>query len=113
MRAAKIKAQRGYKRGYLKSGKPGYLTVNQLKQQCHVNVPDHTWVTDMTYIRTYEGCLYLAVVVDLFSRQVVGWSMHHRLEKHLVTQALLSAVWRRQPKHRAIVHSRSRHAIHQ
>ena len=62
-------------------------------------------ITDITYIRTYEGWFYLAVVIDLFSRKVVGWLMNHRMGKHLVTQALLSAVWRRKPKHRVIVHS--------
>ncbi|MBL1140425.1 MAG: IS3 family transposase [Proteobacteria bacterium] len=55
--------------------------------------------------RTYEGWFYLAVVVDLFSRKVVGWSMNQRMEKHLVTQAMLSAVWRRKPQAKVIVHS--------
>ncbi len=105
MRIAKIKAQRGYKRRYVKSGAPSYVAPNQLKQCFTVDRPDATWVTDITYIRTYEGWFYLAVVVDLFSRKVVGWSMNHRMEKHLVTQALLSAVWRRKPKNRVIVHS--------
>lgn len=49
--------------------------------------------------------MYLAVVIDLFSRKVVGWAMHHRMEKYLVTQALLSAVWRRKPIKQVIVHS--------
>jgi len=44
-------------------------------------------VTDITYIRTYEGWLYLAVVVDLFSRQIMGWSMHSRMEVNLVMNA--------------------------
>ncbi|RBP35161.1 integrase-like protein [Eoetvoesiella caeni] len=56
-------------------------------------------------IRTYEGWLYLAVVVDLFSRQVVGWSMDSRMSKDLVLQALLAAVWRRKPKQSIMVHS--------
>ena len=105
MRTNKIKAQRGYKRRYLKSGLPSHIAPNQLKQRFEVNEPDHTWVTDITYIRTYEGWFYLAVVVDLFSRKVVGWSMNKRMEKHLVTQALLSAVWQRKPSRRVIVHS--------
>ncbi|CAM5404180.1 Integrase-like protein OS=Eoetvoesiella caeni OX=645616 GN=DFR37_11923 PE=4 SV=1 [Eoetvoesiella caeni] len=49
--------------------------------------------------------MYLAVVVDLFSRQVVGWSMDSRMSKDLVLQALLAAVWRRKPKQRVMVHS--------
>jgi len=62
-------------------------------------------VTDITYIRTYEGWLYLAVVIDLFSRQVVGWSMKSRMTTELVLDALLSAVWRRKPQETVMVHS--------
>lgn len=105
MRTHQIRAQRGHKRRYLKSGHPSYIAPNQLKQRFDVDQPDHTWVTDIIYVRTYEGWFYLAVVVDLFSRKVVGWSMHHRMEKHLVTQAMLSAVWRRKPQGKVIVHS--------
>lgn len=51
-------------------------------------------MTDITYIRTYEGWLYLAVVIDLFSRTVIGWSMGARIDRTLVPDALLKAVWR-------------------
>lgn len=61
--------------------------------------------TDITYIRTHEGWLYLAVVLDLFSRQVIGWSMQSRIDRELVLNALLMAVWRRQPKQEVLVHS--------
>ena len=105
MRKNKIKAQRGYKRRYSKSGQPHHVVPNQLKQQFTVGKPDHAWVTDITYIRTYEGWFYLAIVVDLFSRRVIGWSMNKRMEKHLVTQALLAAVWARKPQEKVIVHS--------
>jgi putative transposase len=67
--------------------------------------PNQAWVTDVTYIKTHEGWLYLAVVVDLFSRRVIGWSMQQRMTKELVLDALLMAVWRRKPKHRVVVHS--------
>jgi len=67
--------------------------------------PDDAWVTDITHIRTHEGWLYLAVVVDLFSRKVVGWSMQSRITKELVLNALLMAVWRRNPKSKVMVHS--------
>jgi len=63
------------------------------------------WVTDSTYIRTHEGFLYLAVVVDLFSKRVSGWSMQGRTYADLPLQALLMAVQRRKPK--AKVHVRS------
>lgn len=67
--------------------------------------PNKVWVTDITYIRTHEGWLYLAVVLDLFSRQVIGWSMQPRMESDLVINALLMAVWRRQPGQEVIIHS--------
>ena len=56
-------------------------------------------------VRTYEGWLYVAVVLDLFSRQVIGWSMQSRMEADLVVRALLMAVWRRQPRSEVLVHS--------
>jgi putative transposase len=62
-------------------------------------------VSDITYIRTHEGFLYLAVVLDLFSRRVVGWSMDKNIDRHLVIQALMMAVWSRQPKNPVLVHS--------
>jgi putative transposase len=62
-------------------------------------------VTDITYIRTHEGWSYLAVVIDLFSRRVVGWSMQSRMTTDLALQALLSAVWRRKPKTKVMIHS--------
>jgi len=67
--------------------------------------PNDAWVTDITHIRTHEGWLYLAVVVDLFSRKVVGWSMQSRITKELVLNALLMAVWRRNPQSKVMVHS--------
>lgn len=62
-------------------------------------------MTDITYIRTHEGWLYLAVVVDLFSRKVIGWSMQPRMTKEIVLNALLMAVWRRNPQKQVLVHS--------
>ncbi|RAY77339.1 IS3 family transposase, partial [Enterobacter cloacae] len=66
--------------------------------QFNPDSPDERWVTDITYIRTHEGWLYLAVVVDLFSRKVIGWSMQPRMTKEIVLNALLMAVWRRNPQ---------------
>uniref|UniRef100_UPI001F4A349D IS3 family transposase n=2 Tax=Klebsiella pneumoniae TaxID=573 RepID=UPI001F4A349D len=60
---------------------------------------------DITYIRTHEGWLYLAVVVDLFSRKIIGWSMQSRMTKDIVLNALLMAVWRRNPQKQVLVHS--------
>ena len=60
-------------------GMPTVASPNLLKRQFVVVKPNKVWVTDITYIRTYEGWLYLAVVLDLFSRQVVGWSMKSQM----------------------------------
>lgn len=78
---------------------------NTLDRQFEVDQPNAVWVTDITYIRTHEGWSYLAVVIDLFSRRIVGWSMQSRMTTDLALQALLSAVWRRKPKQKIMVHS--------
>ena len=70
-----------------------------------MDAPDRAWVTDITYIRTWQGWLYLAVVMDLFARKVVGWSMKPTLARELVVDALLMAVWRRKPTEQVMVHS--------
>ena len=62
-------------------------------------------MTDITYIRTWQGWLYLAVVVDLYTRKVVGWSMSASLSRDLALDALLMAVCRRKPDGRVVVHS--------
>ncbi len=105
MRAAGIKSVRGYKRPRYRVGKPALVAPNQLQRQFQHNDPDQAWVTDITYIRTHEGWLYLAVVLDLHSRAVVGWSMGPRMQTSLVLDALTMAVWRRRPKGSVIIHS--------
>lgn len=103
---AGVKAQVGYKRRRQFFGaKPAIVVDNQLQQDFKVSHPDQVWVTDITYIKTYEGWLYLAVVIDLFARRVVGWSMKSRMQTDLVLDALLMAVWRRKPKSKIIIHS--------
>jgi len=103
---AGIKAQIGYKRrpgSY--GGKPSVVIDNTLDRQFDVEAPDRVWVTDITYIRTLEGFAYLAVVIDLYSRRVIGWSMQSRQTTDVVLQALLMAVWRRKPKGKVLIHS--------
>ena len=101
-----LRAQVGYKRRPGKYGtKPAIVAANQLQQDSNVDAPDTVWVTDITYIRTHEGWLYLAAVIDLYSRKVVGWSMHSRMQTSLALNALLMAVWRRKPTETVIVHS--------
>jgi len=88
--------QVGYKRRPGKYGtKPAVVAANQLQQDFNVSAPDTVWVTDITYIRTHEGWLCLAAVIDLYSRKVVGWSMGSRMQTSLALNALLMAVWRR------------------
>jgi len=105
MRINGLRAIRGYKKPRYKAGKPAVVAPNRLEQNFSVDAPDRVWVTDITYIRTFEGWLYLAVVVDLYSRIVVGWSMKSTLSRELVLDALMMAVWRRRPRHPVIVHS--------
>jgi putative transposase len=105
-RLAGIRAQIGYKRRPgSHGGKPSIAVDNILARQFEVETPDKAWVTDITYIRTLEGFAYLAVVIDLYSRRVVGWAMQSRQTTDLVLQALLMAVWRRKPNNRVLIHS--------
>jgi putative transposase len=103
---AGITAQIGYERRPGRyGGKPAVVADNTLDWQFEVDAPDFVWVTDITYIKTYEGWSYLAVVIDLYSRRVVGWSMQSRMTTDIALQALLSAVWRRKPKTKVMIHS--------
>jgi len=106
MRNEGIRAQRGYKRhkGYY-GGKPAHVAPNHLNREFEAQGPNERWVTDITYIRTHEGFLYLAAVLDLFSRQIVGWSMKSRMSTDLVMDALLMASWKRRPKQEVLIHS--------
>ena len=105
-RLAGIKAQIGYKRRPGRyGGKPSVVVDNTLNRQFDVDAPDRVWVTDITYIKTREGFAYLTVVIDLYSRRVVGWSMQNRQTTDMVLQALLMAVWRRKPKTKVLIHS--------
>jgi len=78
---------------------------NLLQRQFDVPQPDQVYAADVTYIWTQEGWLYLAVVIDLYSRKVVGWSMSNRMKAQLVCDALKMAIWQRRPKAGLIHHS--------
>lgn len=73
----------------------GAMAPNVLDRQFSASAPNQKWVADFTYIWTAEGWLYVAVVLDLYSRRAVGWSMHSTMTAQLVTDALVMAVWRR------------------
>jgi putative transposase len=106
LQEAGIRSQTGYRRrsGH-RGNKPAAVAPNRLNRQFKSEGPNQSWATDITYIRTHEGWLYLSVVLDLFSRQMIGWSMGSRIDAELVLNALLIALWRRQPKQPVLVHS--------
>ncbi|MGY8619744.1 IS3 family transposase [Pantoea agglomerans] len=105
MKRVGIKAQVGYRSPRARKGEASIVSPNRLQRQFNPDAPDERWVTDITYIRTHEGWLYLAVFVDLFSRKIIGWSMQSRMTKDIVLNALLMAVWRRNPQKQVLVHS--------
>ncbi len=78
---------------------------NHLARDFKAHQPNTKWVTDITYIRTGEGWLYLSVVVDLYSGRVVGWSMSPRQDRQLVIQAVLMALWQRTDRSPVVLHS--------
>ena len=81
------------------------IAPNVLDRQFHATSPNSKWIADFTYIWTAEGWLYVAVVIDLFSRRAVGWSMSASMTAQLVTDALLMAIWRRGKPNALLHHS--------
>jgi transposase InsO family protein len=81
------------------------VAENLLNQNFKAEQPNTVWVSDITYISTMEGWLYLAVIIDLYSRQVVGWAMSDRLTSGFVVRALYQAIGRRHPASGCILHS--------
>jgi putative transposase len=84
---------------------PSSIAPNLLEQQFEAMAPNQRWVADFTFIWTHEGWLYFAVVLDLFSRLVVGWSMSSRMTAQLVPDVLVMAVWRRAKPEPLLHHS--------
>ena len=106
MKTEGLRSQAGYRRRPNgRAGEPAAAAANVLDRKFEVVTPNDSWVVDITYIKTYEGWLYLAVVIDLFSRAVIGWSMQRRIDRELVISALLMAIWRRQPESKVLLHS--------
>jgi len=81
------------------------IAPNLLDRKFEATAPNQRWVADFTYIWTGEGWLYFAVVLDLFSRRIVGWSMSDQMTAQLVTDALLMALWRRGRPRELLHHS--------
>ncbi len=85
---------------------PGVRVANDLvKRDFRPPAPNQLWVSDITYLRTWEGWLYLAVVVDCYSRRVIGWALEDHLRAELVVDALEQALQRRRPTSRLVHHS--------
>jgi len=106
MRESGIRAVRGYKTPRVYYASPANPAVaNELQRQFKVDRPNQWWVSDITYIHTHEGFLFLAVVMDLFARNIVGWSMASRITDDLDLDALTMAYWRRKPEGKVMLHS--------
>lgn len=102
--ALRAKAARKYK-ATTHSNHSLPVAPNLLEQDFTAAMPNQKWVSDITYIATDEGWLYLAVVLDLYSRLVVGWAMSERMTARLVCDALQMALWRRKRPTGVIIHS--------
>jgi putative transposase len=92
MRLKGLRALHGYRTRRCSVGKPSVLIPNVLQRQFTVTHRNKAWVTDITYIRTWQGWLYLAVVMDLFSRKIIGWLAGPPIHRELVLDAVLMAV---------------------
>ena len=106
MREAGVKAR--YRKRYKVTTNSNHkqpVFANVLDREFAAAGPDQAYVSDITYIWTQEGWLYLAIFIDLFSRRVVGWSMGSRMKARLVTDALHMALWQRRPDAGLIMHS--------
>lgn len=104
MRVNKIRAVGGYRTRHRSASKPSELVPNILLRNFDVTSPNKAWVTDITNVRTWQGWLYLAVVMDLFSRLIIGWATRPTIGRELILDAILMAVRRRRPN-RTIIHS--------
>lgn len=104
MREDGLRALHGYRTRHIPVAKPQALIPNLLQRQFTMSRPNEAWVTDITYIRTWQGWLYLAVVMDLFSRKIVGWAAKQTIHRELVLEAVTRAVRCRRPR-KALIHS--------
>jgi putative transposase len=104
MRVHNIQANYGYRKPRTVRGRTSALVPNILKRGFTVSQPNLAWVTDITYVRTWEGWLYLGVVMDLYSRRIIGWSTKPTLARELVLDAVLMAVKHRRPT-KTLIHS--------
>jgi putative transposase len=104
MRENSIRAKAGYRTRRYVAGKPFELIPDLVKRKFEVSKPNRISVSDITYIRTWEGWLYLAIVMDLFSRRIVGWAARATIHRDLALEAIMMAVKERRPNE-TIIHS--------
>ena len=95
MRAQALRARPRRRRLPKDDGQRSVIAPNTLDREFNAKRPNQRWIADFTYVWTAEGWLYVAAVIDLFSRRVVGWSMKAEMTAQLVTDALIMAIWRR------------------
>jgi transposase InsO family protein len=106
MRQAGLKGQRKYRKVITTNSKHNYpVAANVLNREFQAEKPNQKWVADITYIPTDEGWLYVAGVLDLFSRKIVGWDMSSQIDATLVENALRMALYQRQPGKGLLHHS--------
>jgi len=105
MKMNKIRAKTKKKFKVTTHSKHKYPLSPNLLKDIEIVRPDQAWVSDITYIRTFEGWLYLCIIMDLYSRSIVGWSMEERLTKELVLKSLEMAYRRRASGKGLIFHS--------
>lgn len=89
MRENGLRALHGYRTRRARVSKPAVLIPNPLKRQFTVSKPNRAWVPDITYVRTWQGWLHLAVVMDLYSGKVVGWATRVTIHRELGLDAVL------------------------
>lgn len=104
MRKAGIFARRKRRQPPFDAGQRSVIAPNVLDRQFEASAPNRKWAADFTYVWTSEGWLYIAAVLDLYSRQIVGWSMQSQMTSQLVTDALMMAIWRRKPTDASVLH---------
>jgi putative transposase len=106
MRKARLQGcMRGHKRGTRRRGKRSAAAEDLVKRNFAATRADRIWVADITYVATRKGFLYLAFILDVHSRRVVGWAMEDHLRTEIVVDALRMAVWRRKPAPGLVHHS--------
>ena len=107
VRSLKLQAQPKRRKAPVDKGQrlESAIAPNSLDREFTATAPNQKWVADFTYVWTSEGWLYVAAVLDLFARRIVGWSMKARMTADLVTDALIMAIWRRQPDPELLHHS--------